>query len=116
MTLQPLGPDKIDKIIQELKNSKACGLDGIDTQIIKMARKELVPAITHIVNLSITTRTFPQKWKTAKIVPLWKGKDAVRTNPKSYRPVALLPIVSKILERVLHEQILIHMEKKNFAS
>ena len=77
-----------------------------------MARKELVPAITHILNLSITTRTFPQKWKTAKIIPLWKGKDAVRTNPKSYRPVALLRIVSKILERVLHEQILTHMEKK----
>ena len=60
------------------------------------------------------TNTFPEKWKTAKVIPLYKGKNAPKSNPKSYRPVAILPICSKILERIIHEQILEHMTKNQF--
>ena len=52
-------PDQIDKIITNLKNSKSVGLDYIDTFIIKFIKKEIIPAVTHIVNLSITTSKFP---------------------------------------------------------
>ena len=64
--------------------------------------------------MSIETNTFPTLWKNAKIVPLYKGKDANKTSPKSYRPVAILPIASKVLERVIHNQILEHMEENQF--
>ena len=73
-----------------------------------------MPALTHIVNLSITTQTFPKAYKVAKVVPLYKGKEADLTNPKSYRPVALLPIVSKILERVVKKQVSDYMDKNQF--
>ena len=66
------------------------------------------------MNLSIRTNTFPKPWKNAKVAPLYKGKDSNRTSPKSYRPVAILPIASKVLERVIHNQILEHMEKNQF--
>ena len=87
LNLQPVHPDLVDKIIQSLKNSKASGLDNINTCIIKLARKQLVPAITHIVNLSISTAVYPTCFKTSKIIPLLKDSKADKLNPRSFRPV-----------------------------
>ena len=70
--LQPVHPDTVEKIISSLKSTKSCGLDNIDSYIIKLAKDELVPAITHILNLSINQMTFPAAWKTAKVIPLYK--------------------------------------------
>lgn len=89
-------PDQISKIISNLKTSKSCGTDDIDTYIVKLAQAELVPFITHVVNLSITQPVFPDQWKTAKTIPLHKKEE--KMYMKNYRPVSLLPIFSKILE------------------
>jgi hypothetical protein len=51
---------------------KSCGTDNIDSYVIKLAKHELLPAITHIVNLSISKKCFPEQWKLAKVVPLHK--------------------------------------------
>ena len=85
-----LHPDEVDKIISNLKSSKSCGVDEIDATVLKLGKSELLPVITHIVNLSISSKTCPSSWKCAKIVPLHKKGE--RTNPKKFRPVALLPI------------------------
>ena len=58
-SLQPVHPDQVDKIISSLKSTRSCGLDNIDSSVIKLARTELVPVITHIINLSSTQKTFP---------------------------------------------------------
>ena len=107
--LRPVHPDVVDKIIKNLKNSKATGLDYIDTNIIKLVRNELVPAITHIINTSIQTAVFPRCYKTSRIIPLLKSSTSDSMNPKSFRPVALLPVASKILERVVFVQVAEHM-------
>ena len=104
-------PDQIDEIITNLKQSKSCGLDNIDTYIIKLAKHELVPVITHVVNLSICQPMFPCQWKTAKTIPLHKKDEKIYA--KNYRPVSLLPIFSKILERAVFSQIVEYMEKNN---
>ena len=114
LTFRAVKPEEVERIINGLKNSKASGLDWIDTKIIKLSKDNILPALTHIINLSLTTNTFPEKWKTAKVIPLWKGKDSKRTAPKSYRPVAILPTASKVLEKIIHEQILNHMKENNF--
>ena len=110
-SLHAVHPDDIEKIICSLKSSKTCGLDNIDSFIIKLAKKELVPAITHIVNLSISQQIFPTAWKTAKIIPLHKKNEY--TDPSNYRPVALLAIFSKILERAVFDQFVDYMEKNH---
>ena len=69
---------------------------------MKLVHPYIVPAVTHIVNQSLTFLTFPKAYKVAKVVPLYKGKDFPVKAPKSYRPVALLPIPSKVLKRVVH--------------
>ena len=103
LTLQPVTPEAVSKVIAGLKNSKSTGNDYIDTRIIKLAGQSILPAITHIINLSISHSKFPDIWKIAKVVPLLKKGDPL--EPKNYRPVALLPVLSKILERAIFNQL-----------
>jgi hypothetical protein len=107
-TMKPVTPAEVEKIIAGLKNSKSTGLDYLDTYVIKLATKEILPAITHIVNLSIRDSLFPKAWKKSKVVPLLKKDD--RFDPKNYRPVALLSILSKILERSVYVQLVQYLD------
>ena len=107
--LKPVHPDIVYKIIGEMKSSRSSGIDHIDSQILKLIRKDITPVITHIINLSVTTACFPSNYKISKVVPLYKSKGD-RLEPSSYRPVALLPVLSKILERVAFLQIIEYME------
>ena len=106
--LRPVHPDEISKIISSLKSSKSAGMDEIDTYILKLAKEPLLPAITHLVNLSIRTKIFPKQWKLAKVIPLHKKHETFL--PKNYRPVALLPVASKILERAVFIQVVNYFE------
>jgi hypothetical protein len=82
--LSSVHPDTLRKIILSLKNRKSYEVDTIDTYIIKLMVDDILPAVTHIVPLSIQQSAFPSLYKTAKEIPL----------PKNYRPVAILCILS----------------------
>ena len=111
LKLKSVHPDQVLKIITNLKSSSSCGLDSIDSRIIKLPKHQLVPVITHIVNLSITTRKFPNPWKSSKVVHLHKKDEVI--YPKNYRPVSLLPVISKVLERALFEQMITYLENNH---
>ena len=108
--LKPVHPDLISEIISNLRNSKSAGFDNIDTKVLKLIKEEITPAITHIVNLSIKSSVFPSLWKHSKVIPLFKPGAKDHLSPKSYRPVAILPVVSKVLERVVFLQIVEYMD------
>ena len=112
-TLQPVHPDTVDKIVRSLRNSKATGLDYIDTHILKLVRNEIVPALTHIINTSIQTAVYPTSYKTSKIIPLLKDSKLDKLDPRSFRPVALLPVASKVLERAVFLQVVDYMTTHN---
>ena len=103
-------PDEVKKVILGLKNSKYCGFDNIDTYVLKLAVDEILPAVTHIINLSLQQCTFPSAWKVAKVIPLFKKGDSL--EPKNYRPVAILVILSKVLERIVFKQIVEYMDSQ----
>ena len=88
LKFEQVHPEQILKIVQNLKNSKATGLDDIDTSTLKLVINDILPALTHIINLSLSSLTFPKSWKLAKIIPLLKKGDPL--DPQNYRPVALL--------------------------
>ena len=73
----PVGPDKVRAIITNLRNSKSCGLDDIDSHALKLAVDYIVPPITHIVNLSLSSSMFPESYKIGKIIPLYKSKGSL---------------------------------------
>ena len=109
--LKPVHPDIVLRVIKDLGNSKSTGMDEIDARSIKSVAEYLVPPITHILNLSISQSHFPTAWKTAKIVPLLKKGNSL--EPKNYRPVALLPVLSKILEKVVFLQVVDYLNENN---
>ena len=90
--MKPVALEDVVKLIKGLKNSSATGVDFIDTRTIKLGAEILAPAIQHIINLSISSSTFPELWKWHKVVPLLKGSDCDKLLHKSFRPVALLPV------------------------
>ena len=103
----------IFKIIKGLRNSSATGIDYIDTKTLKLVAEEITPVLTFIINLSIDTSAFPEAWKWAKVIPLLKASTADPILPKSYRPVALLPVLSKVLEKVVFGQLVHYLEENN---
>ena len=84
-SLSCVHPDAVRKIILGLKNSKSSGVDNIDTYVIKLIKLDILPALTHVINLSIYSQEFPLYWKRSKIIPLHKKEDLL--NPKNYRPM-----------------------------
>ena len=68
---------------------------------------DVLPAITHIVNLSVQQSKFPSLYKKAKVIPLFKNGDPLR-------PVAILCIISKIIERVVFSQIVDYMNNNGY--
>lgn len=83
--------------------TNALGIDGIPAIFLKKLCPFIVPFLTHIVNACITQSYFPSAWKTAIIKPIPKV-----SSPKSvedFRPISILPCISKILERVLKDQM-----------
>ena len=109
----PVSPSSVSKIISNLKKSKSCGLDEIDSYILKLIQQQVTAPLTHIVNLSLTNCVYPSLYKVRKVVPLYKGKGNT-LEPSSYRPVCLLPVASKVLERCVFLQLVDYMESNNY--
>ena len=84
--LQPLTDEEIEKEIHSM-NNKTCELDAILTYLIKDVLPAVLKTITQIVNMSLTTGTFPLDWKTAIVRPLIK-KARLKLSKKNYRPVS----------------------------
>ena len=83
--------------------TNACGVDGINSKMLKLCVPYCIFALTHIVNFSISSNVYPIIWKKAHVKPLPKVKNP--TEFKDYRPISLLPTLSKILERVVYAQV-----------
>ena len=100
----------ISDLLKEIKTNKATGTDNLSDRFLKDGSKVLATPITQICNLSIKLSTVPDECKIAKLKPFYKiGK---KTDPKNYRPVSLLPVISKIHEKVIHDQTMEFVTKK----
>ena len=98
-------------MIRSLPSNKAPGMDKISSRILKDSLPSTLTTITHIVNNSFVTNTFARAWKTAEVTPILKcGNPDV---PNNYRPISLLPIVSKVTERLVHGQLMEHLIRNN---
>ena len=78
-------------------------MDQIPAKFLWGSAEVLALPLRNIVNLSIKLSTFPEECKIAKLKPIFK--KGARTDPKNYRPISLLPLVSKIIEKSIHFQI-----------
>ncbi len=107
---QKIRSDIINKIIDELAPKSSSGFDGLSTKFVKNLKNYLLQPITLIVNQMINTGLFPDKLKIAKINPIYKKDD--ETLFTNYRPISLLPAISKIFEKVLFKQMYDYFQQK----
>ena len=104
----------ISDFLKELKTNKATGIDSLSGLFLKDGSKVLATPKAQICNLSIKLSTVPDECKMAELKPLYKkGK---KTDPKNYRPISLLPVISKILEKVINDQTMDFVSKKNILN
>ena len=94
-----------------MKNKKSSGLDEITQEQLKMGADILVIPLTKIINASIAEGVFPDAWKQGVVTPVLKKGSAVDKN--NYRPVSCLSVLSKVLEKVVCNQITNYMEKND---
>jgi hypothetical protein len=99
-------------VIMESPN-KQCDLDYLPTWLLKNCADSLAPFITRIVNKSLSSGVFPESWKHAKITPLIKKTGLDPSLPASYRPVSNLTFLSKVLERIVHKQLVQYLTVNN---
>lgn len=110
-TLKTISEEQILKLLQEINPSKAVGLDNLGGKFLKEGASELARPISQLINLSITSSIFPNQCKIAKLKPLYKKGSSL--EPKNYRPISLLPIVSKIFEKIVHDQTREYLDKND---
>ena len=106
--------NEVLSIINKLKNKKSRGADNISNQLLKTIKQELCKPLTIIINQMIETRVYPEKFKISKITPIYKKNE--RTNIANYRPISLLPTLSKLFERVIHTQLYTYFDENKLLS
>ena len=101
-------------IISSLDTKMASGADNIPTRFIKIHPVSIRRLVTRLIDHSITSGIFPELWKYAVVTPIQKSKDNMELT--NYRPISVLPVLSKVLERVVHDQLVSHLLKFNLLS
>ena len=109
-----VGVLSVQKYLKNLQRAKACGLDQLPPNLLKDAANEIAPSPTYILNLSPTTSTVPTGWKKAKVSPIYES--GLTTELENYRPISVLPIVSKIMEREVHRQLYEFLDETKLIS
>jgi hypothetical protein len=92
---------RTSEAIKGLNNTKALGTDGIPTSVLKKGVEVLAGPISHLVNRSLAKGRVPAAFKIGLVHPIHKGKGKPREDPGSYRPVSILPAMSKVLETIV---------------
>lgn len=94
--------------------SNAVGYDGIHIKLIKLILHFILPIMTHIFNLIITTSTYPSNWKIGHIIPVAKKNSP--TDPDDFRPISILSCLSKVFEKLISIQICKHLNDNKLLS
>ena len=100
--------------LKKIKKNKAAGLDELPGVLIKYSASVIYKPLLSLLNLSLKTSQVPRDWKIMQITPIFKS--GVSTNTYNYRPVSVLPIISKVLERTVYTQVMNYLEKYNLLS
>ena len=107
----------VEEVCNELQNlncSKTCGPDLLPARLLRMSVEFIAPSLAQIFQLSLSTGKLPLDWVSANIVPIHKKGDKHLTT--NYRSISLTSIVVKIMERIIHRQLVCALEKHNLLN
>ena len=111
MFLADVDDEELNNIIKKCKSKMSTDVNDINMSIVKEIFSSIVQPFKYVCNLSLNSGVFPDRMKTAKVIPLFKsGENNVFTN---YRPVSLLPQFSKLLEKIFNSRLDSFLDKHN---
>lgn len=111
MFLLPTNDQEVICIINTLKSTNSAGFDEIQTAILKKCKEQVAGVLSFLINLSFEHGIFPEILKVSIVKPLYK--KGCKTNANNYRPISLIPILSKVFERAMHTRITNFLDKFN---
>ena len=94
--------EEVSKLLSSLNVAKSTGCDNISAQFVKYGAAVISTPVTYIINLSLTQSMVPSDFKLARVIPLYKKGS--RSCEGNYRPVSILPVLSKVFERIVYNQ------------
>ena len=97
--------------MSNIPNKKSTGPDNISVKVLKRTFPYIVNILTDMLNRFLIEGVFPKQWKSARVTPIFKGGD--RNSPSNYRPISVLPILSKILEKHINLHLQTYLERHN---
>ena len=106
--------DDVIHLCRDIEILKSSGIEDISLRLCKDAFAVLPQQLTHLFNCSLKTGIFPDAWKKATVVPIFKGGD--RETVGNYCPISLLPLPGKILEKIVHSRISDFLEANTFLT
>jgi hypothetical protein len=106
--------DQVTKILTKINPNKASDIYKIKPAILKDITPFIAPILTHLFNKSISEDTYPDSLKVTKVIEVYKSKD--KTNPANYRSISLLPIIAKIFDTLINDQMMTHLTTNNIIS
>lgn len=112
--LAPATQIEVLNCVLKLKSSSAPGQDSLKSDIVKSVASELAAPLAHVINLCFETGIVPQQMKVALITPVHKGGDP--SQFLNYRPISVLPVFSKVFERILHDRLYAFFQEKRVLS
>ena len=92
-------PEEAFEHLSSLDGSKGAGIDAISPEVLKQCAGPITPVVFHVLNLCISSCTLSNEWRTHLIIPIHRSRP--KTDIKNYRPISLLCILSKLLERLI---------------
>jgi hypothetical protein len=111
MFCNPVDKSELAKLIDRLQDKKAPGPDNISNKLVKQAASVLLDPLIHIYNLSFCTGIVPDKLKIAKVIPVFKKGDSSLCG--NYRPISLLSVFNKLLEKLMFIRLYKYLETNN---
>lgn len=112
--LQPTNIEEVKNIIDNLNINTSTGIDGISTKVIKCISPMLVEDLTKCINKCIEEGSFPDTLKLATVTAIHKAGS--KTDPNNYRPISVLPVISKIFEKILYNRLETYLNEIDFLS
>ncbi|XP_031575398.1 uncharacterized protein LOC116309015 [Actinia tenebrosa] len=110
-SIPPLTKGFVVDCLRNLNSNKATGVDKFSARVLKIAALVIVSSVTKLMNYSLGSSVFPKRWKTAKVTQSFKAGD--RGDPSNYCPISVLPILSKIVERHVHNHLYDYLNDNN---
>eukprot|EP00662_Eupelagonemidae_sp_cell21_P015808 gene15808-biopygen88115 len=107
---QPIDIRDVKAALKKDRGTSSVGIDEVPMSVLKKIGPSVAGEIAAIANTCVREKKWPEQWKQAEIIPIWKNKGN-KKEVRYYRPVSMLPAISRLVERILAEQLKEHISK-----